>query len=236
MNAPEVRPKFGVRLFALLIDFGVILGWMAFIAVVALIGFAITGSFANWLRFGTKGAQLLGFVLLVLPVGLYLYTSEASARQATIGKRVMGLRVVSADDLGRPSRTHILVRTIVKLLPWEVAHFAVWHIAALTAAGASDFPGWLMATMIVANLLPVVYVLMFALQREGRGPHDFATKVIIRSRCSSGQRSQANSSRLELCSLRTASQSLSSPTSCGQDPRTSAPGNNSEYDDNTCTD
>lgn len=68
----------------------------------------------------------------------------------------------------------------MKLLPWEVAHFAVWHIAALTAAGASDFPGWLMATMIVANLLPVVYVLMVALQREGRGPHDFAagTRVV----------------------------------------------------------
>ncbi len=76
------------------------------------------------MQFGTTNAQLLGFVLLVLPVGLYLYASEASARQATIGKRVMGLRVVSADDLGRPSRSRIIIRTVVKLLPWEVAHFA----------------------------------------------------------------------------------------------------------------
>lgn len=187
--AQILRPTFGVRLLALLVDYALILGWMAVLAMAALISYAITGEFFDWLKLGTAGAQLLGFLLLVLPVGGYLFVGEASVRQATVGKRVLGLRVVNAVEGGRPSRTSILVRTVVKLLPWEIAHFAVWNIAAITAAGDSAsslwaFPPWLVVTVVAANVLPLIYLAIVLLQKDGRGPHDLVagTRVITGTR------------------------------------------------------
>jgi uncharacterized RDD family membrane protein YckC len=140
---------------------------------------AITGSLPNWLANGTAVAQLLGFAVLVLPVGIYLWATESSRWQATIGKRALGMRVVTLDG-ARPGRGRILGRTAVKLLPWEWAHFWVWQLMAIVLTGGTEFPGWLIAGLISSQLLPVAYVLCVALQRDGRGPHDLVagTRVV----------------------------------------------------------
>lgn len=178
INVPWSRPAFGVRLLSLLIDYGLILAYLAGLVLVALGIYALTGTLYDWLSLGTAGAELLGFVVLVLPVGVYLYLCEASERQATVGKRVLSLRVVDAATGGTLSKPRVLVRTIVKLLPWEVAHFMVWQAVAFTATGATDFPAWLSVGMVVANVLPILYIVMVLFQRDGRGPHD----LIARSR------------------------------------------------------
>jgi uncharacterized RDD family membrane protein YckC len=184
LSAQIARPKFWVRLLALLVDYGLILGYMAVLALTTLALYAITGELFDWLSLGTTIAQLLGFLLLVLPVGVYLYVGEASTRQATVGKRVLGLQVVNAADRGRPTRIGIVIRTVVKLLPWEIAHFAVWNIFSISATGDSAFPIWLLATVTAANLLPFIYIATIALQKDGRGPHDLAagTRVIVKPR------------------------------------------------------
>lgn len=173
------RPGFGARVLALAVDFGLILGYMAALGLVTLVGFLVTGELVNWLSFGVVGAELLGFAVLVLPVGLYLYLSESSAWQATVGKRALGLRVVGRRG-ERPSRARILVRTIVKLAPWEVAHFFVWHAVALASTGETAFPAWLLTGLIVADVLPLIYVLCVLLQKDRRGPHDLVagTRVV----------------------------------------------------------
>lgn len=165
-------------MLALLVDYAVILGWMAVLAAAMLVLRTATGRFDNWLALGTIGAQALGFLLLVLPVAIYLFAGEASTQQATLGKRMMHLRVVDTAG-GRPAGSRILLRTIVKLLPWEVAHFAVWNIVARTAEG-SEMPIWLVVVAIVANLLPVLYLAIVVLRTDGRGPHDLiaGTRVV----------------------------------------------------------
>ncbi|MEP6479097.1 MAG: RDD family protein [Rhodoglobus sp.] len=177
---PHPAPPFGVRILALLIDYGLILAWMVVLALVAFGGYLATGSLFDWLTLGVLGAELLGFVLLVVPVGVYLYLAEISARQATVGKRVMLLRVVRASDLGRSSHARILVRTVIKLLPWEFAHFFVWHVFAVVLAGRRDFPAWVMVGIVIANVLPLVYLGVVAFQRDRRGPHDLVagTRVV----------------------------------------------------------
>ncbi|MGN6359584.1 MAG: RDD family protein, partial [Thermomicrobiales bacterium] len=68
----------------------------------------------------------LGFVSLTLPVMLYFAAQEAAPAGATLGKRALGLRVVTA--LGdRVSFGRALLRAGVKFLPWEIAHTALWH-------------------------------------------------------------------------------------------------------------
>ena len=172
------RPRFLRRIAALLIDYAVILGWIAVVILASAVVALISGGFADWLSWGTTIAELLGFVVLVLPVGIYLFVTESSSRQATLGKRVLRMRVVAVDG-SRASAGRILVRTIVKLLPWEFAHFLVWHTVDALAKGV-EFPGWLVAGLIVADLLPVAYVLTVALQRDRRGPHDLVagTRVV----------------------------------------------------------
>jgi uncharacterized RDD family membrane protein YckC len=172
------RPGFFRRIGALLIDYALILGWIAVVAGVSALIAAVSGGYANWLDLGTAVAELLGFVVLVLPVGVYLFLCERSARQATVGKRVLGLRVVAVDG-SRASAGRILVRTVVKLLPWEVAHFFVWQTVDAVSRGG-EFAAWLLAGLVVADLLPVVYVLVVAFQRDRRGPHDLVagTRVV----------------------------------------------------------
>jgi len=178
-NKRPAKPRFSRRLAALLIDYCIILGYMALLAATIGLWYLATGTLPDWLGYGVMTAELLGFLVLVLPVGLYLYFSEASVRQATIGKRALNLVVVSATTLRRPSRTQIAVRTIIKLLPWEVAHFFVWHTVAATARGQSDFPLWLEIGLVGSIILPIVYVLMVAFDVRGRGPHDRAARTRV---------------------------------------------------------
>ncbi|MEO5919993.1 MAG: RDD family protein [Pseudolysinimonas sp.] len=174
------RPRFFRRIAALLVDYCLILGWAAVIAAISA-GIALaSGGYANGLAGGTGMAELLGFVFLVLPIGIYLFATEASPRQATVGKRALRMRVVARDG-SRPPAWRILVRTIVKLLPWEVAHFFVWHAFAVVS-GDGVFPAWLIAGLVVADLLPVAYVLTVLLEPQRRGPHDLVagTRVVMR--------------------------------------------------------
>lgn len=68
----------------------------------------------------------LAFVTLTAPVVLYFAISESSRRQATLGKRVVGMRVVSRSGRRLKFRRSLL-RSAVKFAPWELAHVAIWH-------------------------------------------------------------------------------------------------------------
>lgn len=179
-GAAPTTPTFAVRVLALLLDYAIILGWMAVLALTTIAFYVTTGELFNWLHLGTAGAQVLGFLLLVLPVGIYLFATEASSRHATVGKRALHLHVVEASTGGRPSRARVLVRTVVKLLPWEIAHFAVWNIVGLVAVEDFDFPAWLLIIVVIADVLPVLYIVTVAAQKDRRGPHDLVagTRVV----------------------------------------------------------
>lgn len=182
-NRSTDRPAFLVRILALLVDYVLILGWMAVLGVLSLLLYLATGQLYNWLELGAAGAQLLGFAVLVLPVALYLYFSESSAHQATAGKRTMKLQVADHRTGGRPGRRQILVRTVIKLLPWEIAHFSAWHIIAFVSAGGGHWPPWLLAVAVFADVLPFIYILVVAVHFQGRGPHDLVagTRVVTRA-------------------------------------------------------
>jgi uncharacterized RDD family membrane protein YckC len=166
------KPTFFKRILALLIDYAVVLAYMCLLAVGALVLYVISGKLPNWLSHGVVMAELLGFLILVLPVGLYLYFFESSARHATIGKRASGLMVISCNSRSSARAGQIAIRTIVKLLPWEIAHFFVWHTVAATANGQTAFPLWLEVGLVSCLLIPIIYLLTAALQADRRGPHD----------------------------------------------------------------
>lgn len=108
------------RVVAYLIDYVVILIWMGLITLVALQGWFALEPVDQLSYSGRWTSQLTAFLMLTLPVWLYFTLCEAFGRKATLGKRVLKLRVD-----GSPRR--IAARNTLKFLPWELAHTAIWH-------------------------------------------------------------------------------------------------------------
>lgn len=148
------------RLQALALDLPVVVGW----AVLAG-GVGMVLRWLNALPDTPAGRDALAFGLLVLPTMLTFALFEASTRQATPGKRRAGLRVV--DSNGRrlaPWRS--LLRSAVKFGPWQMAHSAVFHLA----ADATD--GGYLVLSIAAQALVLASFTTMIIDRRRRAFHD----------------------------------------------------------------
>ncbi len=119
------------RILAFALDYLIVAAYMAVVSLLTwavshtAAGPALAGLFADPLA-----AQITIVATVTLPVVLCFALLESSPRQATWGKWQMHLRVVSVDG-GRPGRGRALVRSLVKFLPWELAHTCLWRV-----------PGW----------------------------------------------------------------------------------------------
>lgn len=170
------------RLAALGLDYLVILAWMIVLGLVAAIIFLTRGELPDTLgRFGPIGSELLYFLLLTFVVGIYLYRTESGPHRSTWGKRRMGLEVIGIDGTV-PKRTKILLRTVVKLLPWETAHFFIWQLMGVVYRdGAEADPrAWIYLGMNAATAAAIAYIAM--VMATGRGPHDLAAGTRVRVR------------------------------------------------------
>ncbi|MHC4099156.1 MAG: RDD family protein, partial [Planctomycetota bacterium] len=73
-------------------------------------------------------AQIITFCLITLPISLYFVLFESSPRQATWGKRRQGLKVIGTNG-ERLTRAHAIGRTVLKFIPWELAHTCIWQVS-----------------------------------------------------------------------------------------------------------
>ena len=107
-----------------------------------------------------------------LPLWLYFILQEMSPRQSTIGKRYMHLKVTDNTNL-RISKKKSIVRTLFKLLPWEITHIGLIPIY------FSKDPQ-IGIGLYLANGLIVIYVVYFIIQKGKTAIHDIAsnTKVV----------------------------------------------------------
>lgn len=170
------------RFLALLVDYLVILGWMGLIGMVSFVVFRVwLGGYPDYLgMFGPYVTQALFFTILTLPIAIYLYTTESGLQAATFGKRVVGLAVKDQSGIGA-TRHQIARRTIVKLLPWEIAHTFIWQLMNFFYHHGyeTDPPFWILVGLIGAMMLAVVYVLMVFIRHDGRGPHDLVAGTTV---------------------------------------------------------
>lgn len=114
---------------------------------------------SKWL---TSGLQLELYVLATIsvPTWCYFAISEYSSWQATVGKRLLGLKV--SDLAGhRIGFYQALLRTVIKLLPWELAHlianlpYSMWINP---DSGAVNFNQ--QVSTVRLGLFSIVYLLM----------------------------------------------------------------------------
>jgi uncharacterized RDD family membrane protein YckC len=104
-----------------------------------------------------------------LPVYLYFALMESSAWQSTLGKRLLGLRVVEVYG-SRIGVARSLARNAIKLLPWVMAHFVVCFPRALPAG-----PRWLFACYGLIAL----YVAAAMLTLRKQSVHDLAAGTYV---------------------------------------------------------
>lgn len=179
------------RLTASLIDLAVIGGWLG---VLTLAGAAARRFVPDRPPVTPDGRVLAAmdvgvFLATVLPTGAYLGITEATG-QATLGKRLQGLRVVNREG-APPDPTRIALRTLIKLLPWQLGHVAVGRMI----LGVRQ--PWVVWPCYVASLTgPAVSVSLALRDPAGRALHDriAGTRVIAVDAPAASARAQSSSS------------------------------------------
>lgn len=166
MREPSISNFAGlkVRLAATAIDFLIIAGYAALLAIASMLLVRLT-SFAQ--RFDSAiTVDILAFVTLILPVILYFSLQEGSSRQATLGKHKMGLKVIDKEG-GRLAFSRALLRSALKFLPWQLAHTAVLQIR----FGHESY--YIITLSILAQAIVIIYILSILLDRQHRAPYDW---------------------------------------------------------------
>ncbi len=118
---PSDLPAPTSRIAAYFIDCGLVLVYLGLLTAVTRVLEGLGGP--NLFDVGSALAfQGTVFMTLVLPAWIYLAWCESSAWQATVGKRLLKLQVVTMADQ-RATFWQTTIRGFIKLvLPWELAH------------------------------------------------------------------------------------------------------------------
>lgn len=122
------------------------------------------------------GPEVWHVILLTFsaPAWLYFIVSDCSTGGATLGKRVCKLRVAGkANERISPGRA--VVRTAIKLLPWELTHLFVFALS--DDFGQFGHVQWF--GIAIVYVLATVYLLLMLATNGNRTVHDFATNTRV---------------------------------------------------------
>lgn len=143
---PGQEDLLGPRIGAALIDLALLVAVFAVLA--ATIGDStIEGGEVSFNLYGVEAALYFALVLL------YYFALEAAIGR-TVGKLLLGLRVVSADG-SRPSVVAVAVRTLLRVVDWLPVFYLVGFIAMLVTGQRRQRLGDLAAGTGLARVPPV---------------------------------------------------------------------------------
>jgi uncharacterized RDD family membrane protein YckC len=151
------------RILAWTIDFGVIV-------LYAILLFTVTSSLFEVRQGGLHPylGQLIGFLTLTLPVITYSYLTETSKWKATIGKRILKLTVLTSEN---KTKKNVLLRNVLKYLPWELAHTGVHWIFYYESIGR-ETPIWTWIILIVPQIMVFIYFVSIVISKGQSSVYD----------------------------------------------------------------
>ncbi|MFC1755539.1 RDD family protein [Thermoproteota archaeon] len=134
----------GERFFAVLVDMilvGIITGIvMVPLGLIALMGSAMSGSPFGWFMGPSQGLSFLGWIL-------YFTYFESTSGQ-TIGKRMMGIKVVDESG-GSVDGGRILVRNVLRIIDWLPFLYIIGIILLSTSSGKQRLGDIVAKTVVV---------------------------------------------------------------------------------------
>ena len=172
-SQPNVRPYASVwrRITAYLIDYAIL--FAVLVPLQGILAFVSNGFPYNLLKTGLQ-IELWVLLSVSLPVWLYFAISEQSSRKATLGKRIFRLQVTSMSG-DRIGFGRAILRTVIKLLPWELTHITLLLPVPLWWDPA---PGLRFGIIVVYVLIGIYLVTMF-LNRRRQSIHDLLVKTVV---------------------------------------------------------
>ncbi|WP_258171371.1 RDD family protein [Paenibacillus sp. R14(2021)] len=168
------RASIRIRMMSFVWDYVIISGYLlllfgvSFLAKPLLVPLFTTSPWSG---------EITGFLLITLPVYLYFAISEGSKSHATWGKRKMGIVVagVHGQSIGLGIS---FFRSALKFLPWELAHFTIWHIVIPTAYG-----DYLLYSLFAAVYgLALIYLISPLLNTNKQTVYDFIARTVVISK------------------------------------------------------
>lgn len=127
-----------------------------------------------WFRSGWN-TEIYTLLTISLPIWLYFIFCEFSPWQATVGKHLLKMRTLDIATNQKVSLKQAIVRTVIKLLPWELAHFTnnipipMWY---------DPNPNFRVGFAIVP-LLIILYICVAQFTPTKQGIHDLAAKTVV---------------------------------------------------------
>jgi len=167
---------FKSRLTGALFDYVIIVIYFVFLTGVFMLFRLKPLQFIPQTLFATPlSGQITVMFMLTLPVILYFSLCESSGYQQTFGKHKAGLKVTGTDGkkLGFP---RALLRSVVKFIPWELAHTCIWRIRA-DGGSSADFV--ITAGLIFVWLLIIVYIITMVMSKKNQTLYDMIAGSLV---------------------------------------------------------
>ena len=121
--------------------------------------------------------QLIGFATLTLPVILYFTLSENGKYHGTIGKRIIGLQIMS-KSLTKASIKQLLLRNCIKFLPWELAHFFIYWLFYFNSL-SKTIPYWVLTGLVASQGLALIYLLCILFNKSNQSIYELLSRTIV---------------------------------------------------------
>jgi uncharacterized RDD family membrane protein YckC len=164
------------RIAAFAFDYILIAGYLVCVVALGVLVRTFLPDLASRVFGSPLSGQLSGFCLVTAPISAYFVLLESSSWQGTWGKRKRNLKVVDRHGV-RLTGGRALGRTVLKFIPWELAHVFVWRIS---FASPESGP-WLIALLALVWILVAVNFLSVLVSREGQALYDrLAGTFVIR--------------------------------------------------------
>lgn len=163
---------------AFLLDYLIIAAYLVLLIAISVgLGFGPLRSAFRVMFTDPNRSEFSAFLLLVLPVVLYFALLECSSLQATWGKRKVGLRVIDTHG-ARLTFPRSFVRSLLKFLPWELAHACLWRIPGWPLAPSTPSPV-ITAGLVLVWVLVASYLVSMLVSQKHQALYDWIAGTFV---------------------------------------------------------
>jgi uncharacterized RDD family membrane protein YckC len=176
-NASVVKSAYGGvlrRLGAYTLDCGLLLIGLVVLQAILFVVNPLIPILRRGLQPAPTQLHLWVFATATIPFLLYFALTLRSSRQATLGMRMLKLKVADVSG-GRIGFGQSLLRSAVMLIPFELNHAVMFYLAPRNAPPA---PAFFIGIAAVWTVI-AIYIASMLLSRQRQSVHDLVAGTVV---------------------------------------------------------